>query len=80
MKKLSCLKGKTGLMLREARDTYEGPFTVKLEYVSSAFIANPTGFALSVTVRGNSKQRRQQARQLERWFNEGCSHVPTTTA
>ena len=70
MKKLCCLKGDTGELLREARDTYEGPFTVKLQYVSNAFIANPTGFALSVTVRGNSKQRRQQARQLERWFNE----------
>lgn len=72
-RKLHFLKGFTGEMLRSLKESGKGksPFTVTITHTSTAFIERPgDGYGwFGLTLRGNSKDRRRQARQLERWLN-----------
>lgn len=79
MKKLWFLKGTTGLLLRDMKAEGTPPFTVRYrsDFPGCPMVDDSGGrgsFRFAFSIRGNSKQRRQQRRQIERWLNE----QPTT--
>lgn len=61
-------KGRTGELLRGIRDSDDGPFKVARNG-SVGFVAGKRYNYIGLTLRGTSRDRRQQARILERWLN-----------
>lgn len=74
MAKLWFLKGSTGETMRGIRNDLREqgviPVKVRLEWSIAHIPASPTGWGFSLTVRGNAKDRRRQARIIQRWLNE----------